>query len=434
MIAYVRWTRKRAEDGGAHDGQPPAGARLGVIWMLVFYTVALLCKEMAVTFPVAVILFDLTIGRRGRRDEATADASAVEAVPLGAHLRSRLRVYAALVAVTVVFLVVRELALHNVPNREGLLYFHGRETMTIVATMLQTLIVYGRLLVAPFGLVYDYGGTMPYADSVLAPRAIAGLAFLVLGLGFALYLRNRRPAAAFALVFFFVTLLPVMNIVPTMTLMSERFLYIPSIALSVIVADILAAAWKARARSALVTAAVVVAAVFGLMTHDRNDDWHDNTTLFKSAEGRTGTKLNVHLGNIFARNGDFDRAEELYDEALEINPNARNAHLIRGALYTSRFARATQAAAQLEERGSYEAADSMRRLAEKHAATALEHLGRAREIDPLSPEPLFTLYELSRLRGDLHECVRLLEEIQKIQPGYRQTDRLLQAIKERLNG
>jgi hypothetical protein len=111
-----------------------------------------------------------------------------------------------------------------------------------------------------------------------------------------------------------------------------------------------------------------------------------------------------------------------------------NAHLNLGLLNTKRFERTKLAADRFEEQGNFEAADSMRTLAEKHAAVALEHLGRAREIDSLSPDPLFVLYELSRLRGDLHECVRLLEEIQKVQPGYRQTDRLLQALKERLNG
>jgi tetratricopeptide (TPR) repeat protein len=391
---------------------------------------------MAVTFPLAVIVFDLTIGRWGRRDDgAEAGAADAEAAaPLGAFLRPRLRAYAALVAVTVVFLAVRELALHHVQNREGLLYFHGRETMTIAATMLQTLLVYGRLLVAPFGLVYDYGGTMPYLDSILAPRAVTGLAFVVLALCFALYLQRRRPATAFALVFFFAALLPVMNIVPTMTLMAERFLYIPSIALSVIVADVLAMAWSTRTRGALMAAAVVVAAAFGWMTHDRNDDWHDNTTLYLSAEGRTGTTLNVNLANLYARGGDLDRAEELYNEALEINPDAMNAHLNKGVLYMERYTRAKRAADQLEERGGYEAADSMRRMAEKHAAVSLDHLGRARAIDPLSPDPLYVLYKLSRLRGDLHECLRLLEEIQKVQPGYRDTDRLLQALKKRLNG
>jgi len=405
--------------------------------MLVFYAAALLCKEMAVTFPVAVILYDLTIGRWGRRDEGAA--AGAEVAPLGAHLRTNLRAYAALIGVTIVFLVVRELALYHVPDREGLLYFHGRDAMTVAATMLQTLLVYGRLLVAPFGLVYDYGGTMPYVDSLLAPRALAGLAFLVLGLGFAHYLRSRRPASAFAIVFFFTALLPVMNIVPTMTLMAERFLYIPSIALAVIVADILAAWWSSGARraglrNALVAAAVVMAAIFGWMTHDRNNDWHDNTTLFLSAEGKTGTTINVNRANIYARNGELDRAEALYNEALQLNPDAMNAHLNMGVLFTQRYGLASQTAAKLEEGGNYAAADAMRRIADRHSAAALENLGRAREIDNLSPDPLFVLYQLSRRRGDLQECVRLLEEIQKVQPGYRDTDRLLQALKARLNG
>lgn len=394
-------------------------ARKGSRWRLgllgLFYAAALLCKEMAVTFPVAVILYDLTVGRNG-------------APPL----KKRLLIYAGLAALTAVFLVWREIALSHVAGRETYNYFYGKDWVTTAATMLQTLPVYARLLVEPFDLLYHYNGVLPFADSFLAGGALTGLGLLVLSLAVAIACARRGPAVTFALGFFFLALLPVMNIVPTFSLMAERFLYIPSIALSVLIAALLARKVKSPAwGTAAITVACWVAIVLGAyLTHERNPDWTSNDNLYLSAAGHRGSKLSVNLGLYYARHDDEARAEALIREAIAIKEETMHAWLNLGVLYMNKAENATNASARYTRQAQPDRADRCRQEALKFTVEAKEYLERAHEIDPLSPSPLYVLAVASQKLGAIRTSIEYLEEFLELKPGSRKAAALLSKLRK----
>jgi protein O-mannosyl-transferase len=412
LVSYVRFSLE---------------GRIGSVkWVFLFFAAALLCKEMAVTFPVAALLYDVILGRGGK-----------------AGLKQRVRALAGLAGLTILFLAVREVALHHVPGGGTHNYFYGESFVVTAATMAQTLPVYAGLLVWPADLVYHYNGVLPFQDSFAAGPVAAALGFVLLTLAAAIFLRRRRPVVAFSIFFFYLALTPVLNIVPTMTLLAERFLTIPSLALSLLVADLITARWSKGVRAGILLGLGAVVVLFGVMTHSRSGDWRDNETLYLSAEGKPGTVINVNLGNHYARKaghygrkGDFKkaetmlgRAEAFFRKALDAREGSQSAHLNLGVLFLQKGERSADAAAERENRGDLTGADRLCSLAEGDFDRARKHLDRALALNPASADTLYTLAALCLKRGVREESIRFLEELQEVSPGYRGTDVLLEKMK-----
>ena len=280
LLAYLRHTRRPS---------------FGWLWLLFgSYGLALLSKEMAVTLPAALILLDLL--RPGRR------------LAPG----TRYLIYAGLIGLTLLFLLARQGALSGITVPEAGQYFFGQPPLTVLATMLQTIPVYARLLIVPTGLLYHYNGVLPYQDSPLSPAVLPALLFVLVTLALALWWRRRQPLATFAILFFYLALLPVMNIVPTFSLMAERFLFIPSLSIALLIGWLIAKARRPAAQAIATIAGLLLIGGYAFLTIERNRDWSTDDRLFRAAEGTPGSLLNVNLGNVYSRAGDILKAEQLY--------------------------------------------------------------------------------------------------------------------------
>lgn len=119
--------------------------------------------------------------------------------------------------------------------------------------------------------------------------------------------RRRHVLYAWGVLFFFLMLLPVSNlVVPIGSIMAERFLYLPSIGFCLVAALALVPAGRALARAALPESrwrglaglAVPVLAVTALAvrTQIRNADWHSELTLWKSAVAAAPDSFKTHKG------------------------------------------------------------------------------------------------------------------------------------------
>lgn len=400
--AFLFWIRYAA-----------AGGAWRLAGLFACFAAALGSKEMAVTFPAAVLLYDYTLGRAN-----------------AATFSKRLPLYAALAAIAVAFLLWREHVLSGIPEREAYLYFHGKDWVATAATMLQTLPEYARLLFMPTRLLYHYDGVLPMQDSFLAGGVILSTVFVLGTLGAAWFLRRRAPVVTFCILFFYVTLLPVMNIVPTQSLMAERFLYIPSLLVAVLIADALSAARLQRTRYFLLGAAGILILIFGFMTFERNKDWETDETLYRSAEGTPGTTLNVNLGNLIARKGNLDRAETLYREALQIDPEEVGVLVNLGALYFNRGFSCEKAAAVRRSNDDEAAARRLEEEARGYYETAAGFLEKAYALDPLKESVLYTMAALCDKRGMPDEAIRYLEELQEVSPNFGNSRALLKKLKE----
>ena len=358
---------------------------LYLILTLVSYLFALFAKEMAITFPVIIIFYDAILNRLKFKDE----------------LKQKLLIYSALIVLSFLYMALRWYALKDVPIRETYYYFYNMDYSTLVYTMLQTIPIYFRLSVVPYGMLYHYSGYLPYQSSPLAFNVIFSVVLILIIAFIVIYLYKRLPYVSFALVFFFISLVPVLNIVPTMNFMADRFLYIPSAFLSIAIIALILKYYSDKTANILMASSGIVIIIYGYMTITRNADWKTNDDLFLSAEGRPGTVLYVNLGNMYANKGQFDIAEVYYRKALDLKHETVLANNNLGKIFMVK--------------GNFD--------------SAYYYMYKGYLLDTLSPEPMHALAQLYARFDKLPEAIHWLEKIQKFAPNYMNSAQMLQELK-----
>jgi Tfp pilus assembly protein PilF len=222
---------------------------------------------------------------------------------------------------------------------------------------------YFGLLNVPLMLAADYSyDQVPIIRSWLSPRCVGGLALVVGTL--LVFVRQRRPAVAFAALIPLATMVVTANLVfPIGTVKAERLLYFPSVGWALIVAyGFERLARVPRYRPVAVGLLAMVMLVFSARTWTRNGDWTNNLTLYRSMahtapdsakarynfgvalqqEGADAAALAqfqraldiyrwtagaaLGIAVIFEKRGHIDTAVLWYRKALEIEPGFEKAH------------------------------------------------------------------------------------------------------------
>lgn len=190
-----------------------------------------------------------------------------------------------------------------------------------------------RLLFFPARLYADYA---PAHIAVLPEPALGhlpGVALLLLALG-ALVVAWRRGWALplLAAAWFTVTFAPTSNLpFPIGVLLAERTLFLPSVAVAMLLAWAAgrAAEWPAGTRS--IAASLAVAAVVFGSVHSaiRTRVWTDNVTLFSTlaVEAPTNFRGQMALADYNSRGGRWKSADSLYRVAVALYPEQVMARL-----------------------------------------------------------------------------------------------------------
>ncbi len=173
-------------------------------------------------------------------------------------------------------------------------------------TQWRALWVYFRLFVAPVGLNADYD--YPISRSALDHGAIAGLAGLLLLVGCAVYFRKRFPLASYGYLAALILFSPTSSIMPIQDAVAERRLYLPMVALLLVVVEFLRR-WKAKPLVLAASAGVVLAAL-GLASYQRNQVWGSDVALWEDTVGKAPHNWRAHfqLGVAYYQQGRCESA------------------------------------------------------------------------------------------------------------------------------
>ena len=365
------------------DTTHQANASNLLILSLVFYFIGLLSKEMIVTMPVIILLYDFVYRKK----------------PLS-YFKENLKTYLLFAGVTIFYFIIRYFALKDVPDRLNYMYFVGKDTGVVLFTMLKTIPVYFKLLFYPVNLLYHYNGVIPDSTS-FDINVILSLLFVLGMIAGAALLYKKQSGISFVLLFFLVSLAPVMNLVPTMNFMAERFLYLTSFALSLFIGIILIKYLSEKNKSAVLLLCGFILVVFSYLTINRNADWKTNDILYSTADGVDGNVLLVNAGNIFANNKNYDEAAKRYKRAIEIRDNSLLAHHNLGLIH----------------------------LIHNNLDSAEIQIKKGVSIDSLAPDGYFQLAQIYQMQNRKDDAIRMLEKLQTVSPDYKQSQSMLIAMK-----
>jgi tetratricopeptide (TPR) repeat protein len=269
---------------------------------------ALLSKEQAMTLPVLAVLFEHFY----REDRATTST------------REKMSRYAPLWAVAGLYLVVRGILLGGVASivsRPGLSWYE----VVVSAIPLMGSYLWKLVWPAHLSAFYVFHKSSHLTDGRvllgLAGLAVCGIIFLVLW--------QRAPMVSFAFVLLFLPLGPVLNArwMPA-SVFAERYLYLPSIGFCWLVAWATVKLWSANVPGyvrplsrAVPLLLIAVALPYAVATVARNRDWKTGEGLFlKTLQQGDASLIRSNLGAIYFNNGELDKAEHEWLQALAAGP------------------------------------------------------------------------------------------------------------------
>ncbi|TAM82799.1 MAG: tetratricopeptide repeat protein [Acidobacteria bacterium] len=303
-----------ASEGKAHRRAWLAGS-------LALYAFAMLSKETALILPMIIFAYEwlwheTAVLRWPRSIFERACISAVRIVPF--------------VLLTFIYLVVRWHVLHGLGHTMVPL-----SISTIVFTWPHLMLFYLRHLVWPFGLSVFYNVpyvyTPAFAPFVLPLAGLVAIGFLVWlvvrGLGRDSPLEGR--VALFCCVWILIPFVPLLDlsVLPVGEIAHDRYLYLPSIGFSVLLAMALRRIHTGKVKPLALPAfqavvVVLLATVLGTATAIEDRYWKNDMSLY--AHGIERTPLNklarTNLGNAMGEQGRYVEALALYQEVLASDP------------------------------------------------------------------------------------------------------------------
>lgn len=286
----------------------------------VCYACGLLSKETAATLPGLLLLVEVTRGTFRVRRVFT------HTLPLSLVLFG--------------WLLVRQAILQT----QAYPFFGDLESPLVFMSVMKILVLYVRLVLVPWPLTpfYDWT-TLPPAWSLLDPEGLVGLFVALALVAVAVIVRRRWPLVTLGLGVFAVALLPFMHLVPFINGAAERFLYLPSVGVALLVGvGVRGLLGRIRLGWVLAGAAAVLTTLGGL-TLLRLGHWSDDLTLQREVAASFPESYNAHLavGRLALQRGYIKEATEALTRADAILPDLPQTTLT--------LAQALLAAGRLEE-------------------------------------------------------------------------------------
>jgi len=275
---------------------------------------ALCSKEIALVTPALLLVCDLLWPR-----QRTSSAREWTRMFIRSHIPT---VTAVAVFVTLRWIAVGNLAMVKPSPMDNPLIEHG--LWTALCTLPAILWHYGRLLIYPVSLSIDYGfNQIPVTAEVGTGFLVCAAAIGILVLKWR-EVRRLSPTGVLALAVMGLPLLMTANpFVTAGSILSERYLYLPSAGLALLLSFAahryrpVTVDSRTRLRLGWGLIAVIVAAG-GLRIADRNEDWRTDETLFASAVRETPNSVRARLNyaEIMSTHGEYASAARHYEHVL----------------------------------------------------------------------------------------------------------------------
>lgn len=306
------------------------GRKKYLMWGLLLFLVGAFAKEPAVALPIFIFAYELFI------------------VNEGAALKERLKpaiIFSAIfMAVSVGYFAMRYVALGFILGDPSYVQYTTDQVILTIPLVIWKYIglLFAGFVALPADLLNLIGVPVeqvnfslfhatPMVNDVTSLRFILPALGLV-ALAIALWPLRKNLISRFAVFWFFIHLLPVLNLNAFSAdfLVQERYVYISSIGFSLLLAQGLSYLLKKRQATAIrnrrlaeVALVALVVILFSGKAVAQNGIWKDDTTLWTSGAQSAYDQTMPYfiLGHRYIDLRQFDKAIEMFEKYIEIDPS-----------------------------------------------------------------------------------------------------------------
>ncbi len=306
----------------AFDGNRRSASPLYYYAALLAYFLALLSKEIAITLPGILIIYEYY-----RNCEMPGSR-------LGMLARRVLKYHIPFWAISFFYLFIRKqflstatisLTVKNFTYNEG----ESRSVFINILTQMKALVFYIKSLILPTGLSIEHDTVE--ATGFVDPTVLLSLAVILCLIGLAIFLNRRYWGISFAIIWFFITILPE-TVIPLHLIINEHRAYLPGVGFAFLITFTLSSlAWlqySSRKRIYLLVIVITILSSHGVGTFVRNQVWKSDESLWRDAALKEENSHRAHdiLGMLYQEAGRLDEA--IYEHQMSVAIFKSNEHLI----------------------------------------------------------------------------------------------------------
>jgi tetratricopeptide (TPR) repeat protein len=276
---------------------------------LFLFLLSLLAKVSAVVLPMLFCLYDLCFQKR-RKWESVRDK-----LPF--------------LALAILFSVI---AVWIYRYGGYLADYHGGSPYTTFLAMTNVFVEYIIYLIVPFYLDHLYQTAIP--PTVFKPQVLLSIAAIFL-MGVLAWRSFRRDRVFFFLLaWFFISLLPVLNIIPIGVLRADRYMYLPAIGFFYLVSLGL---WKLNQGEyrlfrlpVFLLCSLLVSGTYAFLTLERNKLWKDSVIFWEENLRKFPQSVVPYrfIGHTYVDRGKYDLAISYFQAGLR--EDAADVELLNG--------------------------------------------------------------------------------------------------------
>ncbi len=367
---------------GINTGKVKSCIKVYVLSLFSFL-LALLSKEMAITLPAVIFLYDLAIRDAGGRSFSLKSILHT--------IKDRIYFYSGYVAVGLFYLYLRFVAFYH-PG-ESIKPFYGSLIERIIYLPAH-IFSFIKLAVFPADLNADY--VFSYPDGLFETNYLIGFVVVSGLVAGSFFIYKKSKVIFFGLWWFLISLSPVYNLIPLFNPFADRYLYIPLVGFCVVVAvvlnDFLQSRWFRPRASSMITSmlVIIIVGLYSTATIARNRDWKDGLTLWSKTVKSSPNSSVAHgsLGRAYQELGRTDEAVEEYKKAIAIYPDDYKAHYNLGVVY--------------DQQGLLD--------------TAVQSYQRAIQINPAYPNAHFNIGIIYQKQGLMDKAIGHFRNVTELDP------------------
>jgi len=190
-------------------------------------------------------------------------------------------------------------------------------------------------IIAPINLSAFYLYPVKSGENIQAVYYTFPLLVLLI-IGIAIYLAKSDKRIFFGVGFFLITILLVLQLIPVgSAMMADRYTYIPSIGIFVIIAMFLHQLDKSyNYRKLAMGLFFLFTIIFSVLAYQRTIVWSNSMSLYNDILKKAEVPMAYgNRGLLFQNVGDLEKSESDFNKAIQLAPNYKEAFINRGNLY-----------------------------------------------------------------------------------------------------
>ena len=280
---------------------------------LASFFLALFSKETAVTLPLVIILYDCYFSGGGRE--------------ILVRFKQR---YLGYFGVLFFYIWVRFFLITN--TTEPALGYLGGSFYTNFLTMSRVAGEYIKWMIFPAGIsAIPSNQSYLVSGSLFSPAVLFSVALIIASFAVIIKTYKSSKEISFFMLWFFLALLPVSNIVPIPNYIASRYLYLPAAGFCFLVAVLLNKTAALRVFSSGL--AIIILISYSGIAFISNFTWRNNLVFYSkmAREFPENALAHLDLGDAFKKRGLPDRAISEYKTAISLNPALVEAYNNLGA-------------------------------------------------------------------------------------------------------